>query len=107
MPVHYQKRDDHIVILTLEGENDLNIGTVSRPLRDRIDEYAADDDLWCAIITGAGTRAFTAGGDMKRRAAMNAGEVDFPSDPSFSAPNIINGMELWKPVIAAVNGFCL
>ena len=76
MPVHYDKRDDHIVVMTLEGDNDLNIGTVNAGLHDRIDEYAADDDLWCAIVTGAGTRAFSAGGDAKRRSAMLAGEIE-------------------------------
>src|SRR6266571_434546 len=113
--IHYEKRDDHIVVMTMEGDNDLNIGMVSAGLHDRIDEYAADDDLWCAIITGAGTRAFSAGGDANRRAAMIAGAVQPPTDPATGAdrapsrprPNIITGMELWKPVIAAVNGHCL
>jgi E-phenylitaconyl-CoA hydratase len=105
--VHYQKRDDHIVVMTLEGDNDLNIATVGATLYDRIDDYAADDDLWCAIITGAGTRAFSAGGDMKRRAAMNAGEIDAPPSEAFSRPNIITGKETWKPIIAAVNGYCI
>jgi enoyl-CoA hydratase/carnithine racemase len=83
---------------------------VNAGLHEKIDEYAADDDLWCAIITGAGTRAFSAGGDMKRRAAMNAGEVEAPPDEEarFGRPNIINGgVEIWKPIIAAVNGYCL
>ena len=55
---HYQKRDDHIVIMTMEGDNDLNIGVVSAGLHERIDEYAADDDLWCAIV---GLRVFRSG----------------------------------------------
>src|SRR5437773_5509081 len=116
MPViRYDKRDDHIVVITMEGDNDLNIAVVNTELHDRIDQYAADDDLWCAIITGAGTRAFSAGGDANRRAAMIAGAVQPPTDPAAGAdrapsgprPNIITGMELWKPIIAAVNGHCL
>jgi enoyl-CoA hydratase/carnithine racemase len=108
--VHYDKRADHIVVMTLEGDNDLNIGTVNAGLHDRIDEYAADDELWCAIITGAGTRAFSAGGDMKRRAAFNAGELELPTDQAnlyTSRRTIITGLEVWKPIIAAVNGYCI
>ncbi|MPZ15233.1 MAG: hypothetical protein GEU73_12550 [Chloroflexi bacterium] len=108
--IHYEKRDDHIVIMTMEGDNDLNIGVVSAGLHDRIDEFTADDDLWCAIITGAGQRAFSAGGDMKRRAAFNAGEVQAPTEATAwnaSRPTIITGLDTWKPIIAAVNGYCL
>ena len=108
--VHYEKRDDHIVVMTMEGDNDLNIGVVNAGLHDRIDDYAADDDLWCAIITGAGQRAFSAGGDMKRRAAFNAGEIQLPAEGAAlysSRRTIITGLEIWKPIIAAVNGFCL
>ncbi len=108
--VHYEKRDNHIVVMTLEGDNDLNIGVTGAGLHDRIDDYAADDDLWCAIITGAGTRAFSAGGDANQRARMLAGEIEAPRDEVWNAagrPNIITGLEMWKPIIAAVNGYCL
>src|SRR5207245_197787 len=103
------KGDEHSIVITMEGDNDRNIAVVSSELHDRIDEYAADDDLWCAIITGAGTRAFSAGGDANRRAAMIAGEIQSMSDqaPSAPQPNIITGLEMWKPIIAAVNGYCL
>jgi enoyl-CoA hydratase/carnithine racemase len=107
--IHYEKRD-HIVIMTMEGDNDLNIGVVNAGLHERIDEYAADDDLWCAIITGAGQRAFSAGGDAKRRAAINAGEITPPMEGNAgprSRPTIITGLEMWKPIIAAVNGYCI
>src|SRR6266571_1720999 len=107
--IHYEKRDDHIVVMTMEGDNDLNIGMVGAGLHDRIEEFAADDDLWCAIVTGAGTRAFSAGGDMKRRSAMIAGATQPPTDEPWNTarPNIVTGLELWKPIIAAVNGYCL
>src|SRR5947208_15726118 len=107
--IRYEKRDDHIVVITMEGDNDLNIAVVSTDLHDRIDEYGADDDLWCAIVTGAGTRAFSAGGDANRRAAMIAGEIQSMSDqaPRGPRPHITTGMVLWKPIIAAVNGHCL
>src|SRR6266700_1854210 len=85
--IHYEKRDDHIVVMTMEGDN----------------------ELWSAIVTGAGTRAFSAGGDMKRRSAMIAGATQPPTDEPWNTarPNIVTGLELWKPIIAAVNGYCL
>src|SRR4051794_11715902 len=95
--IHYEKRD-HVVIMTMEGDNDLNIGVVNAELHERIDEYAADDELWCAIITGAGQRAFSAGGDAKRRAAINAGEITEPTEGnegSWSRPTIVTGLEMW------------
>jgi len=106
--IHYDKRD-HIVIITMEGDNVLNIGVVSGELHERIDEYAADDDLWCAIITGAGQRAFSAGGDANRRAAMIAGEGQSTPDEVSRGfrPTIVAGLDMWKPIIAAVNGYCI
>ena len=38
-------------------------------LSEVFDEFAADPDLWVAIITGAGDRAFSAGNDLKYTAA--------------------------------------
>jgi len=107
--IHYEKLG-HIAVMTMEGDNDLNIGVVSGPVHERIAEYAADDDLWCAVITGAGTRAFSAGGDAKKRAAINTGEISADNEGNVWAtatPTILSGMEMWKPLIAAVNGYCL
>lgn len=103
--VHYEVRD-HVVILTMEGENDLNLGMVSGGLHDRIAEYVQDDDLRCCIVTGAGTRAFSAGGNLKDASA--SGRVGGPNsvwDPS--TLTLINGLDIRKPLIAAVNGFAV
>jgi enoyl-CoA hydratase/carnithine racemase len=66
------------------------------------DEYAARAELRVAIITGSGDRAFCVGNDLKARAA--SGGDDFP--PTGFA-GITKRFDLWKPVIAAVNGLCL
>jgi enoyl-CoA hydratase/carnithine racemase len=99
--VHYDRRG-RTVVLTLEGDNDLNIGMVGPALYERLDEYAADDALWCCIITGAGTRAFSAGGNLQGMAA--AGGPGRGSVWNPPAANVITGQPLWKPLIAAVNG---
>jgi crotonobetainyl-CoA hydratase len=66
------------------------------------DEFAARDDLWVAIITGAGPRAFSAGNDLKVQAAGKRR----PNPPSGFA-GLTTRFDLDKPVIAAVNGVAM
>src|SRR4051794_21582701 len=100
--VHYDKQG-RILVLTLEGDNDLNIGTVGPALYARREESAADDDLWCCVITGAGSRAFSAGGNLQVMAAAGGPGRGSVWDPP--PPNVITGQPLWKPLIAAVKGY--
>ncbi|MBU1206525.1 MAG: enoyl-CoA hydratase/isomerase family protein [Proteobacteria bacterium] len=62
-------------------------------------------DVWVAIITGAGEKAFTAGADLKAFIPRTPEKADF----WLTQKNMIlnRGLEVWKPVIAAVNGYCL
>jgi enoyl-CoA hydratase/carnithine racemase len=66
------------------------------------DEFAADDGLWVAIITGAGDRAFSAGNDLKAQAAGK--RTQFVRS-GFAA--ITHRFDLNKPLIAAVNGVAM
>lgn len=64
-----------------------------------------DGDIRVAVITGAGERSFCVGADLKSF-------ITSPSDLSTfwrtQEGQLLNrGLEVWKPVIAAVNGFCL
>ncbi len=103
--VHYEKQG-YVALLTMEGDNDLNLGMTSELLYDRLADYAADDELRCAIITGAGKRAFSAGADLKN--AARSGRVGGPTSVWDPSPlTIINGLELRKPIIAAVNGYAI
>ena len=64
--------------------------------------FRDDDDAWVGIITGQGS-AFCAGADLKDPGGAVGGlEHSFWEIPS--AQSLEGGMELWKPVIAAVNG---
>ncbi len=103
--VHYEKQG-YVALLTMEGDNDLNLGMTTDLLYDRLADYAADDELRCAIITGAGKRAFSAGADLKN--AARSGRVGGPTSVWDPSPlTIINGLELRKPIIAAVNGYAI
>jgi enoyl-CoA hydratase/carnithine racemase len=66
------------------------------------DEFAARNDLWVGIITGAGDRAFSAGNDLK----VQASGKRRPNGPRGFA-GICSRFDLDKPVIAAVNGVAM
>ena len=64
-----------------------------------------DPDIWCAIITGAGDRAFSAGADLKKTKPQEVEKWHFWQTQE--EPILNRSLEVWKPVIAAVNGYCL
>jgi E-phenylitaconyl-CoA hydratase len=61
--------------------------------------------VWIAIITGAGEKSFTAGADLKSFIPSTREKADFWLTQKDMLLN--RGLEVWKPVIAAVNGYCL
>lgn len=104
MPItHRELRGDHVVLLTLEGESDLNLGVVNEALYHRLTEFRDDATLRCAVVVGAGTRAFSAGGDLK---AMPASAEGRPQRNPWTGRiiDLLTGPGFHKPVIAAVNG---
>jgi enoyl-CoA hydratase/carnithine racemase len=68
-------------------------------LADAYRRYMADEDAWVAIIGGTGERAFSAGRDLKERAALFAAGAPVRPAPVFP--------EVEKPTVAAVHGYAL
>src|SRR5438128_8365939 len=99
--------EGHVATITYNRPDALNAinGEMRRDLNDAFSRFREDEDAWGAIVTGAG-KAFCAGADL-RDGAGSAG--DFPG--TFWEKPTINsfesGWEIFKPVIAAVNGYCL
>jgi E-phenylitaconyl-CoA hydratase len=64
-----------------------------------------DKDVRVAVITGAGDKAFCAGADLKSW----VGREQVLSDLWLTQKGqLLNrGLEVWKPVISAVNGYCI
>lgn len=100
--VIYEKKD-HIAIITLNRPEALNAlnADLHRELHEAMVDFRDNDDLWVAILTGTGDRAFSAGADIKGF-QPGTGEVRRRGDePPVRADTI------WKPVIAAIHGYCL
>jgi enoyl-CoA hydratase/carnithine racemase len=98
------ERDGHVATITYNRPEALN--AINGELREDLNAswvtFRDDDEAWVAIVTGAG-RAFSAGADL-RSAARPAGRTHWET-PSMTS--LESGIEIWKPVIAAVNGYCL
>jgi len=97
-------RAGHVVTITLNRPEVLNAmhPEAHAELARAFDDYAADPDLRVAIVTGTGDRAFCVGTDLK--ALANTGDH---AKPATGFAGITHRFDLWKPVIAAVNGLCL
>jgi len=99
--------DGHVVTITYNRPDALNAvnGEMRRDLNDAFARFRDEEDAWVGIVTGAG-RAFCAGADL-RGDGNSAGAFpgtfwEKPTQNSFES-----GWEIFKPVIAAVNGHCL
>ena len=101
--VRYEKRD-RIARVTIDRPDVMN--ALHPPASDELsrvwDDFAADPEVWVAIFTGAGERAFSAGNDLKVQASGGAVRM-----PPTGFGGITSRRDLWKPVIAAVNGVAL
>lgn len=106
-PLVLYERDGHVATLTYNRPDRLNAitGALRTDLNAAWERFRGDDDAWVGIITGAG-RAFCVGADLTDGAG-SAGTWpgsfwEVPTVNSFES-----GLEVWKPTIAAVNGYCL
>jgi (E)-benzylidenesuccinyl-CoA hydratase len=101
------ERDGHVATITYNRPEVLNAinGALRQDLNAAWERFRDDTEAWVAIVTGAG-RAFCVGADL-RDGAHSAGQWpgsfwEIPTVNSFES-----GLEVWKPTIAAVHGYCL
>jgi len=97
------ERRDHLLVVTLSRPDRLNAlhPPANAELGQVFDEFAADDDLWLAVVTGDG-RGFSAGNDLRYQAE---GGQRVPMPQGFGG--LTSRWDLAKPVIAAVNGVAM
>ena len=100
-PVLFEAREDGVVVITLNRPETRN--ALSLEIREGLfaawDRFERDPGLRVAILTGAGDKAFCAGGDLKE---MVERKLAVPPREMFPVPG--DNIELSKPTIAAVNG---
>ena len=100
-------KQGHVVTITMNRPHALN--AINGELREALNAawlaFRDDPDAWVAILTGAG-RAFCAGADLRDGAgAVGTWPGTFWEIPTINS--FESGLELYKPVIAAVNGHCI
>jgi enoyl-CoA hydratase len=114
--VLYEKKD-HIATVTMnrpEVRNAIN-GEMLCRLADAWQDVIDDVDVRVAILTGAGDEAFCAGADLDRLVRMMQGlrppenEYDerIKADYSIIFKGLLRNIEVYKPIVAAVKGFCV
>jgi E-phenylitaconyl-CoA hydratase len=101
------ERDGHVATITYNRPEVMNAinGELRRDLNAAWNQFREDEEAWVGIVTGSG-RAFCVGADLKDgRGAVGEWPGSFWEIPTINS--FESGLEIWKPTIAAVNGYCL
>lgn len=111
MAIDFELGEDGVAVITInrpERRNSLDPDHF-KLLRDAWERVRDDPAVRVAVITGAGDKAFCAGGDMKASAGQGKVSTPQPSDFWYTQRNSVlsRGIDIWKPLIAAVNGHCI
>jgi enoyl-CoA hydratase/carnithine racemase len=99
------ERTDRVAVLTLNrpaAGNSLTPGLILE-LGDALAEAREDPTVSVIVITGSGDRAFCAGTDLRGSPDGTAHDDQFGPAPQ----HLSRGMEIWKPIIAAINGYAI
>jgi E-phenylitaconyl-CoA hydratase len=114
MAVRYEPAG-RIAMITLDRPEALN--TFDRAMHIELHDawcaFRDDPELYVAIVTGAGDKAFSAGADVRTWGQRQDSSRPHPHGPGrhiwetrFDF-DLQGGLEVWKPTIAAVNGYCI
>jgi enoyl-CoA hydratase/carnithine racemase len=98
------ERDGRVLTVTLRRPEVMNAlhPPASCELAEVFDDFAADPELWVAILTAEGERAFSAGNDLKYQATGQPMGL-----PQSGFGGLTGRFDLWKPIVCAVNGLAL
>ncbi len=102
MSVVLFEKNERIAWITLNRPKKLNAVSreLSQALLEALERFDKDDNLWVGIITGSGEKAFSVGADLSDASHMN--------DPQEWEADFVRRLnEVKKPLIAAINGYCL
>ena len=98
------KRDGNVLEITFNRPEAYNalFSAAHFELAEIFDEFERDQDLWVAIVTGAGEKAFCSGNDLK--VSASGGDMSMPAS---GFAGLCSRTDREKPVIAAVNGVAM
>src|SRR3954466_10851486 len=117
MPIHYERDDEHIVRITIDRPEARNSADMEhfKLLREAWERFDADADAWVAVVTGVGDAFFT-GADLKRyvpeitKFQKEIAEKGLKEINGYrlddGTRSVLRNWPLYKPIVAAVNGFC-
>jgi enoyl-CoA hydratase len=102
--IQYELRD-HVATITINRPEAMNSLTMEMlmGIEEAFDEFNADADGWVAILTAAGDKAFSSGLDLKEAAPLLTGGDTLGFDDTTKR----QFSDVFKPIICAVNGFCI
>ncbi len=112
MSITYEQKD-RIATLTINRPEAMNAldPVTSRALIEAWIAFRDDAEVWVAILTGAGEQAFCAGADLKaigdyyRGLTPTERRARAETEPGLGG--ITRHLNIWKPIITAINGHCL
>jgi len=118
MPIHYEKADKHIVLITIDRPEAKNACDMYhfRDLAAAWRNFEGDSDAWVAVITGVG-RNFMVGADLKtfipqvtelQKQIADGGVEEIDGCRLTDAVDaVLRNSTLYKPIVAAINGPCV
>jgi enoyl-CoA hydratase len=118
MPIHFEKTDDHLAIITIdrpERRNALDMHHL-RDLAAAWKQVRYDDEVWVAVVTGV-ERNFMSGADLRDyipqitelAAEIAKGEVTEVDGCRLSDGTraVLRDAKIYKPIVAAIGGPCV
>ena len=107
MAIDYVVSDDGVAVITINRPERLNAMYAEhyKALSKAWVSERDDPAVRVAIVTGAGERSFTTGADIKSFLTAPVGLSEMWLTQRDQLLN--RGLEVWKPIISAVNGYCM
>ena len=102
------EKSEGVAILTMNRPAQLNAMShqLSSELHEAVARMSADDEVGCIVITGAGTRAFSAGGDIheQREDDRRFSQEELDARNALRARGSYEISACPKPTIGMING---
>jgi len=99
--------EDHVATITINRPDRMNAMDAEHyeALSEAWVRVRDDPRVRVAIVTGAGEKSFSAGADLKSFLGVQPPLAELLLTQKGQLLN--RGLEVWKPIVAAVNGYCV